>query len=134
MGEKATTHTRIVATSLVHAASEQGKSRGLVQNLVDAHTLSGAGKKHKPFDALKPDMRALIEGELKKLDPAARKHLKAAGGYVDFTSREADPQLQTLAERVDKIVSNNVYENLPEVKARRTVQEIIAEIIKRNNW
>lgn len=134
MGEKGTAFTRVAAASLIHAASERGKARDLAQALTDAHTLSGSSKPHKPFDALDPDMRKLVETELKKLDPAARKKLKAAGGYVDFNDPKADPQLQTLAERVDQIVSRNVHANLPEVRARGILQGIIAEIMERNKW
>ena len=134
MGEKGTTHTRVAAAFITRAAKEKGRLQEVAQGLTDAHELNASGKGHKPFDVLDSQTRALVVDELEKLDPAAKKHLGKSGGYVNLTSSEADPVIQSLAERVDHLVSGILRRWLPEERRKRVLQEIQDEIIKRNNW
>lgn len=132
MGEKGTPHTRISAAALVRRAKDEGRLAELADGVVDAHQLNGAGKKHKPFSVLRPETQDLTEGELRKYNAAAKKHLGAAGGYVDLTEAPADPVIQSLAERVGQLVSSIVRFNLPEERRKRVLQEIEDDFRKRN--
>lgn len=135
MGEKGSGFIHSLATFIFHAAKDKGIEQETAEGLVSMHQLNGSGKRKRPaVDILSDEVNALVLHESDMLAPVIKKKYPRGAGEVNLRSIEADSAAQTLAEEVDRMVSQDVYENLPDVKGKRVLKEITDEIIKRNNW
>ncbi len=134
MSEKGTPFINILAALIFHSAKEKGVADDTVGGLTAAHQLNTAGGKHQPFAVMKPKIRNLVEHEVDGVDTAVENLGVKNIGHVKLKSTTAGPAVQALAARVDYHVSERKRRNDPVAKAKRIVQEIEDEIIKKNNW
>ncbi|MEK7577985.1 MAG: hypothetical protein AAB492_05270 [Patescibacteria group bacterium] len=102
-----------------------------MQGLISGHTLST--DTNTPLDALDEPVGSLIRNEARRVYNAANT-LKSEIGQVDLNAAGTGKRLQSVAEEVDQKVSERIYGKIPTVKARRVLQKIQDEIIKKNGW
>lgn len=131
MGETSTLFDRILSKFIFYKARDRGLGREVTQGFISGHTLHTDS--NKPLEALAEPVGSLIREEARKVYKAAN-NVKSQSGQVDLNAAGTGKSLQSVAAEVDRKVSDRIYRNIPRVKARRVLQEIQDEIIKKNNW
>ena len=138
MSRRTTPFISVVVQMMLLTLENRGERMDLVNQLMSAHQENNSGYRDNTLlDTLRPDMRQKLEPVLRQIDSEwQRTHQgRDKGGYVNLLSAEAHAHLQDLAEKADHVMSNDVYEHLPDVRRRRILEEIHRDLHERNiDW
>jgi hypothetical protein len=135
MGEKGSTFIGVLSSFIFGSAQDQHMEEEVVEGLVSAHTLNVEGK--PPLNVLKPKVKKLVTHEVVNVNPVAKAKLKGGGGFVDFLSPNSGPAVQSLAERVDRRVSQDKLDKGstdPVEIAKKAMRDAADEVVKRAGW